>query len=116
MVDGVVGGVGRPSRCEAEDARTERESGADFGAANGEGDIVKLSRAGEFPEHDEEDDETGDPAVEFVGVHNFIAEESNEEGASCDNNDAAPTGDVAVDCVQDLSAYDDVDGGPADAG
>lgn len=71
---------------------------------------------GEFSKHNEEDNETWNPAVVFVGVHYFVAKESNNEGASCDHNDAAPTRDVTVDRVQYLSAHNDVHGRPAYAG
>ena len=70
----------------------------------------------EFAEHDEEDDEAGDPGPEFVEMHDFVAEEGDEEGRCGDDDDTGVAGDGVVDRVQELGADDDVDGGPADAG
>lgn len=69
----------------------------------------------ELSEHDQEDYEAGDPRVVFVGVHHLVAEKRDEEGRGCDDDDAGPSRDVGVDCIQELGADNDVDGGPADA-
>ena len=70
---------------------------------------------GEFADHDQEDYEAGDPRVVFVRVHYFVAEKRHQEGCGRDDDDAGPARHIAVDCVYELGADDDVDGRPADA-
>ena len=116
LVDGVVGGVAGPAGGEAEHGGGEGEHGAGLGLAHAHGDVVELARVRELAQHDEEDDEARDPAVVLVGVHDFVAEEGDEEGRGRDDDDAGPAWDGAVDGVEDLRPDDDVHGGPADAG
>lgn len=69
----------------------------------------------ELAEDDEEDDEGRDPAVELVVVDDFVAEEGDEEGRSCDDNDACKAGKIVIHSVEELGANYDVDGGPTNA-
>ena len=71
---------------------------------------------GECAEDDQEDDEAGDPAVKLVGVHDFVAEQGDDECCSCDDDNTSPAWNVGIHSVEDLSAYNDVDGRPAYTG
>ena len=53
----------------------------------------------EFAEHDQEDDEARDPAPELVRVDDFIPEEGDEEGCCRNDDDARPSGNIAVDGI-----------------
>lgn len=70
----------------------------------------------ELANHDQEDDEGRDPGPELIRMHDFVAEERDEEGAYGDDDDACVARDIIVDRVDELSANNDVDRRPADAG
>lgn len=53
----------------------------------------------EFAEYDEEDDQTGDPRPELVGVHNLVAEDGDEPCRRRDYDDASIARNVGVDGV-----------------
>jgi hypothetical protein len=71
---------------------------------------------GEFAKDDQEDDEARDPGHHLVEVHDLVAEEGDEERAGGDDDDAGITWHVGVDGMDQLRAYNDVDGRPAKAG
>lgn len=75
-----------------------------------------MSRVCELAEHDEEDDETWDPRVALVGVHDLVAKERYEEGCGSNDQDTGPAWHFGVDGVKELSTDDDIDSGPSDAG
>ena len=116
MVDGVVGGIRRPASGESVDNRPIRQNGSQFGCTCAPLNGNKVTAVSEDPEKDDEDDGGGDPRPEFVGVHDFVAECGNAEGADGDDDNADGAFDVAVDCLDELGADDRVDGRPADAG
>ena len=70
----------------------------------------------ELAEHDQEDDQTGDPRVEFVKMYNFITEDGDDPCRRRDDDDARITRHVGVDGVDQLGADYDVHGGPAHTG
>lgn len=70
----------------------------------------------EGAQHDEENNEGGDPAPVLVGVDNLISSKGDEEGDEGDDEDPGISRDRAVDCVKELSTNDSVCGRPADAG
>ena len=70
----------------------------------------------ELAEYDEEDDRTGDPRPELIGVHDFVAEDGDEPRRRCDYNDARIAGDVGVDGIDELGADYDIHSGPAHTG
>ena len=116
MVDGVVGGIRRPASGESIDHGAIRQDRAQFGCTCAPLNGNKVTAVSEDPEKDDEDDGGGDPRPEFVGVHDFVAECGDAEGADGDDDNADGAFDVAVDCLDELGADDRVDGRPADAG
>ena len=116
MVDGVVGGIRRPASGESVDNRPIRQNGSQFGCTCAPLNGNKVTAVSEDPEKDDEDNRGGDPGPEFVGVHDFVAEGGDAEGADGDDDNADGAFDVAVDCLDELGADDRVDGRPADAG
>ena len=70
----------------------------------------------EFAENDQEDDEAGNPAVEFVHMHDLVAEECDDERASGNDDDTGESWHVSVDGVNQLRADNDIDSRPAEAG
>ena len=116
LVDGVVGRVARPAGAEAVDARGEGEDGSRFGGARVHGQVDEFARVRELAQHDEEDDEAGDPGPELVRVHDLVPEEGDEERRRGDDDDARVSGDIRVHGVEQLRADDDVDRRPSDAG
>lgn len=64
----------------------------------------------------QEDDESGDPAPEFVSVHDFVAEESDDKCAHGDDDNADRTIDIGVYGIDELGTNDAVDTRPANAG
>ena len=115
MVYRVVGSVRGPTGSKAEDRGGKGKDGAGLGFAHAHRDIGELAGVHEFAEHDQEDDEAGDPTPKLVRVDNLIAEESDEEGCCRNDDNARPSWNVAVYGIEDLSANDDIDGGPSDA-
>lgn len=70
----------------------------------------------ELAEYDEEDDGTGDPGPELVGMHNFVAEDGDKPRRRCDYDDASITGNISVNSVDQLGADYDIHGGPTHTG
>ena len=70
----------------------------------------------ELAEDDEEDDEAWDPAIRLVRVHDFVAKEGNEEGASSNDDDTRVSWHITIDGMDQLRADYDIDSGPAKAG
>ena len=66
-----------------------------------------------FAQHDEEDDQTGDPRPGLVLVHHLVAEDGDEPCRRCDYNDTSVARDVVIHGVDQLGAYYDIHGGPA---
>lgn len=67
-------------------------------------------------EDNQEDDEGWDPAIEFVVVDDFVAEEGDKEGAGGNDDDTCVPRDIIVDSMQELGANNDIDRGPPDTG
>ena len=53
----------------------------------------------ELTEHDQKDDQTGDPRVELVGMHDFVAENGNDPSCCGDYDDTGIARDIGVDGV-----------------
>lgn len=66
-------------------------------------------------QHDEKDNERGNPAPIFVSVDDLVSREGDEEGAESDNEDSSIARNVAVDGVEKLGAHDSVGSRPTDA-
>lgn len=65
---------------------------------------------------DEEDDETGDPRPELVSMHHLVPEQRDEKRAGSDDDDARVPRHVSIHRIDQLSAHNDVDSRPANAG
>ena len=89
LVDSVVGCVAGPACAETEDGGCEREDAACFGAAAAHGEVDEFAAVPEFTKDDEEDDGGGDPGVEFVEMHHFVAENRHDPGCCCYDYDAS---------------------------
>ena len=70
----------------------------------------------ELTEHDQKDDQTGDPRVELVGMHDFVAENGNEPCCCSDYYDTSIARDISVNGVEKLSADYNIHSGPAYTG
>lgn len=112
LVNGVIRRIAGPARSKAEDTGSETQNATGFAVADAHGDVGEGAAVREFSEHDQEDYEAGQPRVVFVGVHHFIAEKCDEKCCGCDDDDAGPARKVGIDCIQELSADDYIDGGP----
>ena len=53
----------------------------------------------ELAEHDQKDDQTGDPRVELVDMHDFVAENGNEPSRCGDYNDTSIARDISINGV-----------------
>lgn len=100
LVDCVVGRVTGPAGGEAVHGRAKGETIAQLGGTGAHGNVDKVARVGEGAQHDEEDDEGGDPAILLIFVDNFVTGEGDEEGAEGDDQDTGETRDGTVDSVQ----------------
>lgn len=67
---------------------------------------------GEFAKDNKEDDEAGNPGPVFVEMHDFIAEERDDEGRGGNDYNTCISGDVGIDSVEELRADDHIDSGP----
>ena len=67
-------------------------------------------------QHDEKDNKARNPGVHLVRVYNFVPKERDYERRCCNYNDACVSRYVRVDCIQQLSPYNNVDRRPANAG
>lgn len=61
--------------------------------------VSELATVGELAEYDQEDDQARDPRVEFVGMHDFVAEDGDKPCCRCDYDDASIAWNVVVDGV-----------------
>ncbi len=71
---------------------------------------------GEFAKNDEEDDEARDPGPVLVEVHDFIAEERDNEGRGGNDYDTCISWHVGIDSVEELRADYHIDSRPPYAG
>lgn len=71
---------------------------------------------GEATEHDEEDDESGDPAPVLVGVHDLVSGKGDEESSKGNDEDTGVTRNIPVDRVEELGTDDGVGSRPTDTG
>ena len=71
---------------------------------------------GKLSQHNEKDNEAWNPRVHLVYVYNLVSKEGYDECRCCNYNDARVSRYGRVDCVQQLSAYDNVDRRPANTG
>ena len=69
----------------------------------------------EFAQHDEKDDEAGDPGPKFIEMDDLVAEKRDEECACCNDDNTSIARDVVINRIQQLRANDGVHGGPANA-
>lgn len=113
VINGVVGGVRGPPGGEHIHRRPERQHTAHLGLARLSRNAPEVSRVGEDPEHDREDDGGGQPRPELVGVYDLLAKHADDQGGDGDDEDAREAGNVGVDGLEELGADDGVDGGPA---
>ena len=116
LVDGVVCGVRSPSGGETIHNGAIGEHRAELSLADAHWDFLKVATVGEHADDDQEDDESGDPGPEFIGVYNLVTEEGDKERADGNDNDACSTIDVWIHGVDELGTDDAVHTGPADAG
>lgn len=70
---------------------------------------------GKLPQDNQKDDEDRDPTPLLIPMDNFVAEQGDDAGAGGDDNDARPSGNVAADCIEQLSADNTVDCGPTNS-
>ena len=116
LVDRVIRRIARPARAEPKDAGGEREHRASFCVPRVHREVGEFPGACELAQDDEEDNEAGDPGVEFVGMDDFVAEEGHQKGCGGDDDNARVARNVCVDSMEQLGAYDDVDRRPAHTG
>jgi len=114
LIDCVVGGIGCPACCEAENGSSEGENRACFRSPNAHRDVIELAGMGKLAKNNQEDDQAWDPRIALIGVHNLIPEKRNEEGCNCDDQNAGPARHVAIHSIEQLGAHNDIDRGPAD--
>lgn len=67
-----------------------------------------------FSEDDHKNDEARDPGVSFVGVHDLVSEESDQEGRRRDDNDSCPSWHGWIDGVEELGSNNDIYCTPSD--
>ena len=70
----------------------------------------------EYSEDDQEDDQAWNPRESLVGVDDFIAEHCDDEGGGCDNDNSSPARHVVIDGIEKLSADNNINGRPTNAG
>ena len=116
MVDSVIGRIARPACAKAKNGGCERQDAASFRTSSIHGQIHEFSAVCEFTKYNQKDDQGWDPGPEFIYVHHFVAEDCDEPGCCCNDDDACVAGHVCIDGVDQLSAHNDIDGGPAYAG
>jgi hypothetical protein len=116
LVAGVVAGIGCPASRKAKDRCCEGQDRASLAFTTAHGDVDKVAAMSELAEHDEEDDEAGDPRDHFVEVNDLVAKKGDQEGACCNDDDPGVSRHVRVDGVDELCADNDVDGRPSQAG
>lgn len=69
----------------------------------------------EDAQNDDEDDGCREPRPELIGVHDLVAEESDEQRADRHDDDASIAWDVVIDGVDELSSNDTVDCAPSES-
>ena len=112
LVDSVVCCVRGPSSRETEHNRAIGQHGSELGFADAHWDVLKVASVGKHAKYNQEDDESRDPGPEFVGVHNLVAEEGDNECADGYNNYTYCTVDVWIHGVDDLRTDNAVHTGP----
>ncbi len=116
LVDGVVSGIRGPASRESVHGSRKGQDGASLGRSGRQGKrAVELARVGKLAEHDQEDDQAGNPRPALVHVHDLVAEGADQQGRDGDDQDAGPARDVAVNSMDQLRADNDVDRGPSNA-
>ena len=116
MIHSVICSVRGPPSGETVYNSAEGKHTAHFCSASAPFEILEVAAVGEDTQSDEEDDSGGQPGPELVGVHNFVAEEGDQECAERNYQDASVAWNIAVHGVDELGTDNGIDGRPADAG
>jgi hypothetical protein len=70
---------------------------------------------GKFAEHDEENNEAGDPTPELVRVDDLVSEQRYNECADRDDEYTSKTWHITIHSIQQLGTNDGINRRPANA-
>ena len=63
----------------------------------------------EFTNDNQEDNESGNPGPEFVGMYYLVTEKCDKEGTYGNNDDSSVSWNIVIDSVDELGTNNDID-------